>query len=88
MTYEPTMTMGEHMDVVIKKSRVECETLLHSLFLKHITIAELYIIQSKPAFGVNHYMSVLSLMKKYEDMNINIDTFLVNHNNVIYFIGF
>lgn len=66
--------MEKLMDVMIEKCCVECNDILRSLVSQHNAIAGLYLIRSEVTSAVEHYRTVLSLMEKYKDKNLKIDT--------------
>uniref|UniRef100_A0A2S2R190 E3 ubiquitin-protein ligase n=1 Tax=Sipha flava TaxID=143950 RepID=A0A2S2R190_9HEMI len=69
-----TMTMEKLMDLMIEKCCIECNDILRSLVSQHNAIAGLYLIRSEAANAVEHYRTVLSLMEKYKDKKLKIDT--------------
>ncbi|XP_050424544.1 E3 ubiquitin-protein ligase SHPRH [Adelges cooleyi] len=69
-----TMTMEKLMDVMIEKCRTECNEILRTLVSHHNGMAGLFLIRSQPANAVEHYRTVLSLMEKYKDKQLEVDT--------------
>lgn len=74
------MTMENLMDVMIEKCSVECNDILRSLVSQHNAIAGLYLIRNRKQDAINHYTTVLKLMKKYNEQKLKIDTCQVFKN--------
>ncbi|VVC30495.1 Hypothetical protein CINCED_3A019573 [Cinara cedri] len=69
-----TMTMEKLMDVMIKKCRVECNDILRSLVSQHNALAGLYLIRREVPMAISHYRTVLTLLDKYKERDLKIDS--------------